>query len=170
MLIVAYGTVSSTVNKFTNLGIDQKLASVYRTEILEKRARLAYYNIEDNKTWDLITRVCKEPEIRIRNAFCNILDLAEIIVRVGSLLLLITAQVWWAGLALLAISVPLFLVSKRPAKRVHGLAGGGEAPPPRGLFEKRDPVAGSRGRTFPLRLHGGRQPPLAGTRRPGAPD
>ena len=52
----------------------------------------------DNKTWDLITRVCKEPEIRIRNAFCNILDLAEIIVRVGSLLLLITAQVWWAAL------------------------------------------------------------------------
>lgn len=119
LLIVAYGTVSSTVNKFTNLGIDQKLASVYRTEILEKRARLAYYNIEDNKTWDLITRVCKEPEIRIRNAFCNILDLAEIIVRVGSLLLLITAQVWWAGLAILAISVPLFLVSKKAGQKEY---------------------------------------------------
>lgn len=119
MLLLAYGTVSYTVNKFAELGIDQGLAATYRTEILEKRAKLAYCNIEDNEIWDLITRVCKEPELRIRNAFGNILELVEIIVRVASLLLLITTQVWWAGLAILVISVPLFLVSKKAGQKEY---------------------------------------------------
>ena len=119
LLIVAYGTVSNTVDHFTTLGIDQQLAGTYRAEILEKRARLAYCNIEDNATWDLITRVCKEPELQIRTAFCNILEMVSIVVRVGSLLLLITTQVWWAGIVILAISVPLFLISKKAGQKEY---------------------------------------------------
>lgn len=119
MLVVAYTTLSGTVNKFTELGIDQQLAVTYRAEILEKRAKLAYHNIENNETWDLISRVCKEPEVRIRTSFGNLLNVADIVIRVGSLLLLITTQVWWAGGAILAISVPLFLLSKKAGEKQY---------------------------------------------------
>ncbi len=119
LLLLAYDTLSNTINRFTTLGIDQQLGAVYRTEILEKRAKLAYYHVENNETWDLIARVCKEPELQIRNAFCTILNLISIIVRVGSLLLLITAQIWWAGLAILAISIPLFLISKKAGEKEY---------------------------------------------------
>ncbi len=119
LLIVAYGVLANTLTKFTDLGIEQRLAGKYRAEILEKRAKLAYYNIEDNETWDLITRVCREPETRICSAFGNILGIVALVVRVGSLLLLITTQIWWAGLAILAISVPLLLVAKKAGQKEY---------------------------------------------------
>ena len=147
---MAYGTVSNTVDHFTTLGIDQQLAGTYRAEILEKRARLAYCNIEDNATWDLITRVCKEPELQIRTAFCNILEMVSIVVRVGSLLLLITTQVWWAGIVILAISVPLFLISKKAGQKEYTAWKEAEKHrPPRRLSQKRHSIARGRGGAFP---------------------
>ena len=42
--------------------------------------------------------------------------MGELLIRVLSLLIILTLQVWWIGLAILAVSIPLFRVSLKAGK------------------------------------------------------
>lgn len=77
-----------------NLKFGMRLTENYRSEIVEKRAKLDYRHIENNDTWDLITRTCEDPVGKITGGFDQILGAVEIIIRVASLLAILMAQVW----------------------------------------------------------------------------
>ena len=119
ILLTAWSTLSLTLHKFIDLGIDRKLSLAIRSEILEKRAKLEYRNIEDNDTWDLIGRVCREPEVQIRTGYDNLFWAGEMVIRVISLLALITTQVWWTGLSIIGLSIPLFWLSHKAGQKEY---------------------------------------------------
>ncbi len=119
ILIVAYNNLNWQLMSYVNLRLEMRLNFVYRTEITQKRAGLAYRHVEDNDTWELINRVCREPVEKLLGGFNNILGAANIVLRVGSLLAILMAQVWWAGLAIVAMSVPLFWLAIRSGRQVY---------------------------------------------------
>ncbi len=119
ILIVAYNNLNWQIMSYVNLKLEMRLTYRYRTEMAQKRAGLEYKHVEDNDTWELINRVCKEPVEKLLGGFNNILGAANIVLRVGSLLVILMAQVWWAGLAIVAMSVPLFGLAIRSGKQIY---------------------------------------------------
>lgn len=119
MLIVAYRNLNWQLMSYIDLKMEMALTSVYRTEITQKRAGLEYRHIEDNDTWELIGRVCDDPVGKLAGGFQNVLEAANIVLRVGSLLLILMVQVWWAGIAIVGISVPLFYLAVRSGQKAY---------------------------------------------------
>ena len=85
-----------------------KLTETFRVAVAEKRAMLEYCHVENNETWDLIERVGKDPAARLNTGFYNLLQMFEMLFNVGSIMLVLAYQVWWASLVIIAFSVPLF--------------------------------------------------------------
>ncbi len=114
--LIAYQWVTGELAKFAQVRLELALRSDVRTAIVEKRAALQFRHIEDHDTWDLISRVAKEPETKIKTAFCDLFSIVALFLQIGGVLALLLAHVWWAALLILAVSVPLFLLAVRSGK------------------------------------------------------
>ncbi|MEG2917452.1 MAG: ABC transporter ATP-binding protein [Clostridium sp.] len=111
VLLITYSWVSQNLIKFIDMKLEMRLRETFRVNITEKRAKLKYNHIENNKTWDLISRVAKEPELQCKNAYKDFLSIVAMLIRIGGLLLVLTIHVWWAAAVIFIISVPLFKIS-----------------------------------------------------------
>ncbi len=96
--------------------VNASLTTHFRTSMLEKRSALEYRHIENNDSWDLISRTCKDPVDKVMNGLDQIMGAMDLIVRVTSLLVILVASVWWAAILIMVVSVPLFLVSLKAGK------------------------------------------------------
>ena len=85
-----------------------RLMEVFRVAVTEKRAKLAYCHVENNETWELIERVGQDPTGQIDSGFNNLIQIGELCIRAGSILLILIVQVWWAALLIIALTIPLF--------------------------------------------------------------
>jgi spore germination protein KA len=83
----------------------------YRSALIEKRSKLDYKYIENNQTWDLITRTCKDPLGKISGGMRNLLDIVGIVINIGSLIIILMTQVWWAALVILLVTIPLLILA-----------------------------------------------------------
>lgn len=119
MIIIGYNYLHFQFMSFINLKYDIKMTKVIDREILKKRAMLEYHHIENNNTWDLIYRTCNNAVGSISMGYINMLDVVYIIIRVLSLLFVVMSQVWWAGFAIIFISVPLFFLSMKAGKDIY---------------------------------------------------
>lgn len=89
---------------------------VLEKALLKKRASLSYKYIENADTWDLTTRVCGTFTAKVNEGFRTILTFVSQIIYIASLLFIIMRYVWWAGLFLLVICIPLILYAKRAGR------------------------------------------------------
>lgn len=80
--LLAYTWTSNALAKFSRVRMELAIRSRFRTALTEKRARLKYQYIEDSATWDLVSRVSKEPEKRLSDAFQNLTFLISLTIRV----------------------------------------------------------------------------------------
>lgn len=119
ILMVAYTYLNWHLISYINMKAEMKLTREYRSALVEKRAKLKYEHIENNDTWDLITRICTDPVAKIQGGFDNLLSAADIIIRVVSLLIILMAQVWWAGIAIVAMSAPLFYLAVKGGREIY---------------------------------------------------
>lgn len=116
ILLSAYTYSSGVFVNLIRTRMEMRIGEEFRIAITEKRSRLEYQHIENNDSWELISRVSKDPEIRIYGGYSILLDVVSIILKVASILMVLAAQVWWAALAIIAFSVPLFLVAIKSGK------------------------------------------------------
>ncbi len=116
VIITAYSYISWTLMTIVKTKLNMKLTEEFRVAVVEKRAKLEYRHIENNETWELITRACDDPTGRISGGFDILLRMADMIVKVASILLILITQVWWAALAIISFSVPLFYISIKSGK------------------------------------------------------
>ncbi|WP_246552257.1 ABC transporter ATP-binding protein [Vallitalea pronyensis] len=93
-----------------------KLTETFRTAVAEKRAKLEYYHVEYNDTWELIERVGKNTTEWLNSGFDNLTDIGKIFIRIGSVLTILVVQVWWAALLIVTFSIPLFWLAIRSGK------------------------------------------------------
>ncbi len=116
MAIVAYRYLSSTLIGMVNLRLTMNLNEQFRSAIVDKRAALQYAHVENNDTWDLISRACGNPVGRITGGLSQLMEAAGLVVQVISVLAIIMIQIWWAALLILAMAVPLFFLALRAGK------------------------------------------------------
>jgi len=119
-LIALYQNIqSAAISQRALIKIEMSLTEKFRSALAEKRARLKYCHIEDNDSWDIITRVCRDPVDRIMQGNRHSLNMINIAVRVLSLMALVVTQAWWAAVLILAVSVPLFYLSYKGGQAVY---------------------------------------------------
>ena len=116
MLIIAHQTIDWTIIMLVSTKIRIKLTESFKTAVVEKRAKLEYRHIENSDTWDLINRACEDPAARILNGFDHTLRIFDMMIRVVSLLFILFRQVWWAGIAIILFSAPLFWLAVKSGK------------------------------------------------------
>ena len=116
MGLIGFSWISSILLAFVNLRLDLRMNEVMRLAVVKKRSRLAYKHIENNETWELITRIGKGPSEQMIKGLNNILNIMEYIVEITSILLLIAAHVWWVSIAIVGITVPLFALAFKSGK------------------------------------------------------
>ena len=119
LLTIVYNHVFWSLMGFININIEHKIAKNLRIKLLEKYATLEYKHIEHDETWKLISRVGNAPEQVVILGFNNILEILDCLLRLISVLYIITKQVWWLGGAILLVSVPLFILSMYSGKKVY---------------------------------------------------
>lgn len=117
--LIAYRWVSREISRFVNTRFELKLMEHLRVAVVEHRAKLAYWHIENQDTWDLISRVANNPESKLSGAFYNLLSMSSLIIRVAGIFILLVSHVWWAALLILAISTPLFLLAIRSGQATY---------------------------------------------------
>lgn len=85
--------------------------------IVRIHAALDYKHIENGESWQLISRVSRDPVKPIMDGINAFVQFLQIIISIASVLFLIVTQVWWAALIILAFSAPMFWLSIRAGKR-----------------------------------------------------
>lgn len=116
VVLIAYQWISWQLLQLSTVKMENAIREKFRTAITEKRAKLAYKHIENPQTWDLISRVSKDPETQIRTAFSDILSITSKFLQVVGILGVLIVHVWWAALLILVITVPLFILAVKSGK------------------------------------------------------
>lgn len=120
MLIILYSKVNRAfITNFIEMNYKMDMDRYYKSEMIKKRANLQYRYIENNESWDLIARVCKEPIEKITGGTSNLLDILDIVIRIGSLILILMANVWWAGLIILIAVIPLMCLAAKGGHKIY---------------------------------------------------
>lgn len=119
IILLAYNWISRQLSKFAEVQIKNKLRGDFRVNIVEKIATLKYGHIENQDSWDLISRVIKEPEVQCTKAYISTLDMVSMILKILGILAVLFVQVWWSALLIVLISVPLFFIALKSGKESY---------------------------------------------------
>ncbi len=79
--------------------------------LTDKRSKLQYYLIEDEESWNLINRVCKDPDDQVRLMAQRTFNLMLYIIRIVGVLYIVFVNVWWIGILTGISCVPLLYLS-----------------------------------------------------------
>ena len=119
IILLAYDWISKQLSKFAEVQIKNRLRGEFRVSIVEKIATLKYKYIENQDSWDLISRVIKEPEVQCTKAYISSLDMIAMILKILGILVVLFTHVWWSAVLIVLISVPLFLIALKSGKETY---------------------------------------------------
>lgn len=117
--MMSYSVIIGVLMEFVNCRANIHFRKKLRPEIIEKRARLEYRHIEDQKTADLINRVCPVIDVNVREMYTRILDMAENIIFIAGILTALFTQVWWVALFLAASGIPILIIATRAGRKSY---------------------------------------------------
>ena len=115
-LLAAHQYITFALMGFVKAKADIRLTEAFRAAVTEKRAALEYRHVENNETWDLLERVGKDPAGRLGGGFDIMLRMGDMVIRIGAVLSILIAQVWWAALVILCFSAPLLWLAVKSGK------------------------------------------------------
>lgn len=107
------GSIIALMNARIGLDLQRKL----KPAVVQKHAALDFKHIENATSWELISRVSRDPVKSITDGFNAFKQMLLIIVSITSVLILIVTQVWWAALVIVTFSVPMFWLSIQAGKK-----------------------------------------------------
>jgi len=107
------GSVVQLISARISLNLQQKLKPAF----IEINAALDYKHIENADSWELISRVSRDPVKSIMEGFSAMMQFLQVFVCVVAVLTLIITQVWWAALVIIAFSTPMFWLSIRAGRK-----------------------------------------------------
>jgi len=119
VIMVAYTWAAKALVELLCNHLEINLNLKYKTKIVEKVSRLEYYYMEDEETRNRIGRVNYQVPVLIKNAYMDILRLAELVLKVLGILVIMFTQVWWTAVLILAVSVPCFFISMKSGKEQY---------------------------------------------------
>lgn len=114
--LVAYGWISGSFSRFAETRLSLGITEHFRDAVTAKRSVLAYRHVENHGSWDLVSRVAKDPDGRVLTSFKALLGLADTLIRVAGILAILLTQVWWAAFVILGVSIPSLRLSVKSGK------------------------------------------------------
>lgn len=118
LLIVlgVYKTVA-TVEKVVDVKLRLDVNRKIKPFLIRKQASLEYKNIENDTSWEKITRIMRDPAGNLVNGFGTYIVIVQILASIVSVISLLIVHVWWAAIVIVAFSIPLFYISLRSGKK-----------------------------------------------------
>lgn len=119
VLIIIWKRMGYSLGRVATRKLEIEAEAQMTAEAVKKRSRLHYSLIEDKESWELVNRVSGQIA---KNTWymlqwtCNFLNAAVKII--GTFLILFT-RLWWMGLAMLAASAVLILLSMKSGGKVY---------------------------------------------------
>lgn len=104
---------------FSKIKLELALRSNIRVKLLEFRESLKYQYIENKSTWDIISRVSKDPEIVFIRGYMSLLDFGMILIRIIGISVVVATQFWWIAAIILLTFIPLVYYSYLSGKASH---------------------------------------------------
>ncbi len=119
LVLMISGVVNTTgaAAKLTASKVRVSLQRSLKPAIVKFFAAFQYKYIENEKSWELISRVSRDPVKAVMDGVDAFIQFAQIIISVASVFILIVSQVWWAALIILSFSIPMFWLSMRAGKK-----------------------------------------------------
>ena len=119
LLLIVLGTFTTigSVTQLISARISLNLMRKLKPVIVDINASLDYKHIENSKSWELISRVSRDPVKSVMDGFGAIMQFLQIVVCIAAVLILIITQVWWAALIIIGFSTPMFWLSIRAGRK-----------------------------------------------------
>ena len=114
-LATTMGAVVQLVSSRVGLSLQRKL----KPAVVGIHSALDFKHIENADSWELISRVSRDPVKSVMDGFGAFMQFMQIILSVASVLVLIVTQVWWTALIIIAFSTPMFRLSMRAGKKTY---------------------------------------------------
>ena len=110
-------TTIGSVTELIRARINLKLQRSLKPAIVKIHAALDFKHIENAESWELISRVSRDPVKSVTEGFSAIMSFMQVIVCIAAVLILIVTQVWWAALIIIAFSTPMIWLSMKAGKK-----------------------------------------------------
>lgn len=101
------GAVAKLVNSRISVSLQRKL----KPALIKIYATFDYKHIENANSWELVSRVIRDPVKSITDGMEAFGQFIQILVSLCSVFILIVTQVWWAALIIFAFSLPMIGLS-----------------------------------------------------------
>ena len=88
-------------------------------EITVKRAKIQFRYVEDPITWDLVDRVTTDIRRHVREMFQRSCNLVLYLIRIFGVLYIVFTQVWWIGVLISVLVIPLVIISFKGGKGAY---------------------------------------------------
>lgn len=115
---MALQTLMNPLESIIDARMLMKMRRGLRLAYVDKMSRLQYQHIESPEVWELINRLTFDygdhptyMEERFGSLFGDMLSLFGVVGNIVSVVMVLTLQVWWIGLLMLAVSVPILVLS-----------------------------------------------------------
>ncbi|MGL5068056.1 MAG: ABC transporter ATP-binding protein [Sarcina sp.] len=117
--IIAIDWLFEKVILFASTSMSLKIKKGYRTKITKKVASLKYSCIESEDTWNLIARTSKDIEIRLRDAYLNLLNVVSLVLRVTGVLIVLLSYSVSSVVIMITICIPFFILSVKSGNKAY---------------------------------------------------
>ncbi|MDF2686519.1 MAG: msbA 2 [Clostridia bacterium] len=119
LLLFAISMISQSLIKFVAVRFILRLREKLRIIFTEKRAKLSYEHIENQDSWDLISRVAGGPEDRINGVFNDNMAAITGVINIVGVIGVLSFQLWWAGALIVLVSIPLLFLAVKSGKATY---------------------------------------------------
>ncbi|MFI3238851.1 MAG: ABC transporter ATP-binding protein [Lachnospiraceae bacterium] len=121
LLLCVIGLFS--IKEFVVYMFEKKLQNMIKLEIqwaiTEKRSSLKYEHMEESDTNDAIIRAGTDTLTMFMQGYNAVMEVVSVVISVASVLWMIMTVLWWAGLLIVAISIPLFVFSYKSGQKKY---------------------------------------------------
>lgn len=117
LLSLAVVTTIYSLRSLVFSRVELDLQCEIKPAVIRKHAALDYKHIENAESWELISRVSRDPVKSLIEGINGFASMIYILTGVVSVLVLIMTQVWWAAPVIAAFSAPLFWLSARAGRK-----------------------------------------------------
>lgn len=116
LFIIIFSFLSESILSFFKLEVNLRLNKELLPALIKKEGNLQFKYIEDNESLSLISRVQRNLTENIQNGFENLLDIVEMVVKIGSIFVLIGSKTLETAIGILVFSIPLLLLAFKSGK------------------------------------------------------
>ncbi|OLF58445.1 hypothetical protein BTN33_12700 [Aeromonas veronii] len=105
--LVMWSRYSESFERAATCRIENGLRQGFRYQVSAKRLTLKYAEVENHKSWDLISRITRDPEKSVVTGLKAVEGLGSFFIQAFGIFVMIAMNQWWAAILCTVISVPM---------------------------------------------------------------